>query len=241
MEKDGTVGQVAALFGIAPSTVRYWDDQGLLRFGRNEENNYRVPNVFTLLDVCDVMFYRALSLSVKDIRRLPNLDVAALRALMDDSEAELERKIEAMEASIHRIQRKRELLNRLETLRAAPLDVVRAKLPPVESFGFTETATARAYAADPHNGAILVEADGGAPVYGMLGGGKLRPGDAQERTYLHGLFSTSAADPAENDARRFWTRAGELGRRPGTLVGQYLATAFEGGRRDFYEAWMELL
>ena len=47
MKKDDCIAAVARLFGVAPSALRYWDRIGLVRFERDEQNNYRRPCVQT--------------------------------------------------------------------------------------------------------------------------------------------------------------------------------------------------
>ncbi len=42
MKKMYTIGQVSELFDLPKSTIRYWDEQGLIRSSRQEENDYRL-------------------------------------------------------------------------------------------------------------------------------------------------------------------------------------------------------
>ncbi len=57
MKEQKMVSQIASLLGVPASTLRYWDTEGLVRFERSDENQYRVPTVDTILDICDVMLY----------------------------------------------------------------------------------------------------------------------------------------------------------------------------------------
>ena len=41
MEKNYTIKDVSELLNIPKSTIRYWDEQGLISTTRNEENGYR--------------------------------------------------------------------------------------------------------------------------------------------------------------------------------------------------------
>ena len=36
--------KLADLFHVAPSALRYWDNEGLIRFERSTDNNYRMPH-----------------------------------------------------------------------------------------------------------------------------------------------------------------------------------------------------
>ncbi len=46
-----TIGQVSELFDLPKSTIRYWDEQGLIRSSRQEENDYR------LFDIDDILCF----------------------------------------------------------------------------------------------------------------------------------------------------------------------------------------
>ena len=38
---DYHISEIARFFGLAPSTLRYWEEQGLLSTGRDAESSYR--------------------------------------------------------------------------------------------------------------------------------------------------------------------------------------------------------
>ncbi|NLB89682.1 MAG: MerR family transcriptional regulator, partial [Clostridiales bacterium] len=63
---ESNIGEVAKILGVAPSKLRYWDTKGLIRLERNQENNYRTFSFQTIMDICDVIFYRDLSISIED-------------------------------------------------------------------------------------------------------------------------------------------------------------------------------
>ncbi len=49
MKKMYTIG-ISELFDLPKSTIRYWDEQGLIRSSRQEENDYR------LFDIDDIFY-----------------------------------------------------------------------------------------------------------------------------------------------------------------------------------------
>lgn len=239
MKEISSIKEVAELFHVAPSALRYWDDAGLIRFERGEDNNYRIPDFHTLLDICDVLFYRGLSLPVKDIKRIPAMDTAALGALLRQNGEVLERELEAIRASIGRLRAKQALLDRLEALKAAGLVPERASLPAIRPFSFGDAQTVRDYADNPSLAFILLDpAAPDAPYYGIASGEKA---PSPERLYLKGLFRGATERLDHHDGSLFWKRARELGYTPGLLTGRYLASACEDQRYDYYEGWLELL
>ena len=85
MKHISRIKEVSELFHLPASALRYWDDEGLIRFERSKDNHYRCPTSQTMLDICDVIFYRSLSLSIKEIKSIPGMCV-------DKASAELTRK-----------------------------------------------------------------------------------------------------------------------------------------------------
>ena len=71
------------LFHLPASALRYWDDEGLIRFERSKDNHYRCPTSQTMLDICDVIFYRSLSLSIKEIKSIPGMCVEDVDHTLD--------------------------------------------------------------------------------------------------------------------------------------------------------------
>ena len=58
MKKMYTIGQVSELFDLPKSTIRYWDEQGLIRSSRQEENDYRLFDIDDIFMLYDIVFYR---------------------------------------------------------------------------------------------------------------------------------------------------------------------------------------
>ena len=69
MEKNYTIKDVSELLNIPKSTIRYWDEQGLISTTRNEENGYRTFDLEDLFKIYDIDFYRKMGIPIKDIKR----------------------------------------------------------------------------------------------------------------------------------------------------------------------------
>lgn len=79
-----TVHELAALAGVSPRTLRYYDRIGLLPPARLAPNGYRLYGPRQVADLQQILFYRALGLELKAIRPLLTADpdgrLAALQA-----------------------------------------------------------------------------------------------------------------------------------------------------------------
>ncbi len=249
MNRKNNISQVADLFHIAPSSLRYWDEKGLLRFERNEDNQYRVPSFQTLMDLCDVLLYRSLSLPLKKIGELPEMSLEELSTTLKESQEQLELRIRQWSDSLPKIRSKLEMIHRLEELRALPFTVEELALPAVCRLSFEDPRMIELYVNDPHQATVVLPAGRtGALDYGFFADAISGPipsdllstADFGPRPYLKGLFQVHSDDLSRHNGARFVTRAKELGFLPGPLIGRYLLSAFDGIRYDYYEAWLRL-
>ncbi len=70
MEKNYTIGEVSKLLNVPRSTIRYWDEQGLIHSNRHEENDYRLFDIDDIFQIYDIDFYRKLDVPIKQMKNL---------------------------------------------------------------------------------------------------------------------------------------------------------------------------
>jgi DNA-binding transcriptional MerR regulator len=102
---DHTVKQVANLAGVTRRTLHYYDEIGLLTPSSHGENGYRFYGEEAILRLQQILFYRELGLSLREIRAVldrPDFDV--LKALEMHRRA-LERKAERLRGLIATIEK----------------------------------------------------------------------------------------------------------------------------------------
>ena len=100
MKHISRIKEVSELFHLPASALRYWDDEGLIRFERSKDNHYRCPTSQTMLDICDVIFYRSLSLSIKEIKSIPGMCVEDVDHTLETNARRLEDQIRQMQMTI---------------------------------------------------------------------------------------------------------------------------------------------
>lgn len=64
------IGEIAHFFDIPVSTLRYWEDKGVLHPEKGRENRYREYTIEDLMTISDVVFYKNLGLQLKEIREM---------------------------------------------------------------------------------------------------------------------------------------------------------------------------
>ena len=99
-----TVKQLADLAGVTARTLHYYDEIGLLPPALVEDNGYRRYDQDSVLTLQQILFYRELGLSLKEIAEIihrPEFDI--LQALQDHK-AELRRRAQRLERLIETVE-----------------------------------------------------------------------------------------------------------------------------------------
>lgn len=56
------VGELSRFFHLSASTLRYWEDQGVITPQKNKNNQYRTYAVSDLMTIPDIIFYKSLGI-----------------------------------------------------------------------------------------------------------------------------------------------------------------------------------
>ena len=71
--KDGfQINEISKFFNVPASTLRYWEEMGVLAAKKNPENGYRIYTVSDLMTISDILFYKNLGIPLKKIRDMEN-------------------------------------------------------------------------------------------------------------------------------------------------------------------------
>ena len=113
------IKDAARYLGVAPSTLRYWEREGLVRAGRNRGNDYRQYALPALIDASEIAFYRRLGVPVRELAGYRTLSARDLDDALDRTARDVEQRIAELEAMRARLARQRALNARAEELEAA--------------------------------------------------------------------------------------------------------------------------
>ena len=245
MNEKESISKAARLFHVPASALRYWDHEGLIRFERDGENGYRRLTLNTLMDISEVMLYREMSISIKEIREIPSKDLAGLDETFQNNKKKIEDKIMDWEASLQKLAYKQKLLARVFELRKRGFEDRYGKLPAVERFSFDDEGMVQAFREDNNRSGVLVTFEPEPKLfYGIFtdaAQGELKSSDVKPKHYLNGLLLVDGEDWIWHNGLDFVREAERLGYRPGMLYGRFLISACEERRYDYYEGWLELL
>lgn len=226
MKQENYLSEIAKIFGIRASALRYWESEGLLKFERNRENNYREPTMQNMLAVYDILFLRSLSIPVDKIRTCFASSLKEISDVFEENERTLSLRIAELESSLVRLKKKSAAIRRIAELRARGSACVYERLPAFHPFAFTGQKSAREFVSEYARLGVCIRSHGEEPQFLVFEKNRF----AEEKRYMNGLLSLDTATQQVIEAP-----AG------GKIYGKYLVTATENGvRQDFYEAFAEI-
>lgn len=117
-----TVGEISKALGISTEAIRYYVKEGIITPRRNQENQYWEYSSDDLMKLTDIMFYRSMGLTMKDIKQIMlGSSLEEIAGVMDVRKQELLKEIKKNvdylnELAVWESEYKREvsLLNRFE-------------------------------------------------------------------------------------------------------------------------------
>lgn len=71
-----SVGEISKALGISNETIRHYVQEGIIAPHKNPENNYWEYSSEDFIRLSDVLFYRSVGLSIKEIKRIMNDDIS---------------------------------------------------------------------------------------------------------------------------------------------------------------------
>lgn len=250
-----SIKEAAALLGVTPSTLRYWEDEGLIGSSRSKTGNYRMYSIHDLFAASYVSFYRNMGVPVKTISA--NQDDS-----LDDIVAMLDATQEAVDAQLCRLERVRDRLRTQALLARHASDLlgqgVRLADPSAKLFAAYDPASVaqrRALLRDSQRYAVLISAErpdtmvegcidfpGDAPA---VGEGEVpdilwdRKEEARAGvTYYEGVAFSEKGGFVFVDAGRLSAEVRACGAEPLYALAHFLVSANFDGRKDCYRVWV---
>ena len=244
MKKVDSIGRVAEKLNIAPSTLRYWDKEGLIHFTRNDENNYREINFKTIMDICDIMLFREISIPIKEIKEYQNYDLDDMEKGLKKGKVNIIKQIKELEKIVSKIEYREKMIFKLDNLKEENFKIEENRFDSIYSFDFDNQEYARIYLEDPYKIFALKKGDNFQ--YGIIDSAGeekklIRKSDKGNKKFIKGLFKVNSENTEDTNIHEFVEYANSLGYKYGFLIGNYIISVMEDKKYDYYEGWLELL
>ncbi len=97
MNEKWTIGEVAKLFDVSTDTLRYYEKIGIISPHKSDENGYRYYSYDEIVVLMDILFFRNMELSVKDIRNIiTKMNVGDIKNILYQNQRIVENRIEEL-------------------------------------------------------------------------------------------------------------------------------------------------
>lgn len=244
MDTIRRIKEISDILHLAPSTLRYWDREGLLRFERDQDNQYRRFSFQSMMDICDIILYRSLAIPIRELKNLPTTGLPELEEVLETNKEKMLEKMAELQQTIVKIDNKLEMIRKIEALNEAGETLVTAQLAAVKEFRFQDEALVQRYLQAPDESVIVLRTDDAYQVhYGVFMDADefiLREKDPEARQYLQGLVKVETENTTQHNAAALIETARRQGFKTGMIIGRYLLTAGGDVRYDYYQALLEV-
>ncbi|MEG0791741.1 MAG: MerR family transcriptional regulator [Gordonibacter sp.] len=239
------IKEAAHHLGVAPSTLRYWEQKGLVRSGRNPANDYRRYALHDLITISEIAFYRRLGVPVKELRNYRTISLDELDATLDRTQKEVEQRLAELKDMQVFLERQRALNAQAVALQRAGMQPGTPVPQRLSAIDYDDPGLWLLLIDQPWRYGVVIEADEPNLVLESLT--DLPPSEETrwERAPEsdRGLECLLRIDPDTDasNAPELFAHAAQHGMQPERIVASYLLTAAEseGGLRwDYYRAWV---
>ena len=237
---------VADAFGIPKSTLRFWEDEGLLRVRRNDQNDYRVYDGLSLGDLSFLLLLRNTGIPLKEMKNVRRTGEAEIMELLDQCNHALESQIAALlRQQANLLQLQKNLLT-IRKLRQQPYiwseppfaRIVGLELDdPANWMRIVEDGGHYAYLLDSDDPELNLAGVASSTIEGHLIWEKAEHPQAK---YLSCLAPVEFAEAYAFDFSRQIEDVRRMGHKPGRILLLYLMTLTSDDPFEYYQMWIEV-
>lgn len=249
-----TISEASQLLGIPASSLRYYEDEGLITPDRVEGSSYRAYSVDALTEMSDILFYRSIGVPVKSIPELMNSPIENTVQVIDEAISETARQIQELTQKLEHLSMYNQRVRKYYMARSLGSTIVeRPEIDALYSFGMKDKDSLRVYLDDMGTSYGVFIEDANRPhIYEdcapkptqLKTSKKLWDASTGARRYYQCLMRTDYCQAQHNNVAEHVRAMEEMGLRAGALASQFLAFDYsseEGKRFDYYLAWIEII
>ena len=243
------IGEISRFFDVPASTLRYWEDMGVLHPLKDSENHYREYTIEDLMTISDIIFYKNLGLSLKQIRGMESAAPMQHSRLFMEKLSELEEQQKLLQERIEKLRCHMKAIQMMDELRQNPYRKTDIDTECIVSFDLIERDKLRHYIDNPYlysrvqysnhpekeQRGLTIPADltGQFPDSQILW-------KKQSNQYIAFLMKEEATDGFPNDLQKHLLHI-QSSHKTGSIISRFLLCAQEDGKvYDFYKTYVEI-
>lgn len=244
------IGEISRFFDVPASTLRYWEEMGVLNPLKDSENHYREYTIEDLMTISDVIFYKNLGLQLKQIRGMESTTPAQHGRLLMEKLAELEQQQKLLQKRIEKLHCHMKAIQMIDELVQNPYQETDIDADCIVSFDLIEGDKLRQYIDNPYlysrvqHSAHLEKEQRGLTIPSNLK--EQFPNSQilwkkQGSRYITFLMKEEITDGFPNDLQKHLLYI-QSNHKTGAMISRFLLCAQEDGKvYDFYKTFVEIL
>lgn len=250
MECVFQIGEISKFFDIPASTLRFWEEAGVLVPHKRTENQYRVYTVSDLMTISDILFYKSLGIPLKQIRDMEQMGIESHQDICLRQMEMLHQQQRVLEQRMQKLQYHMEALNTISQLQKMNYKEVEIDVDCIVPFELIEIEKLRQYINNPylysrvqHSSHIEQEQRGLSITYRQKEQGDYRNiiWEKESGRYVVCLMKEEIAPGYPNDLPEHLA-AVQKKYQTGYVISRFLACAQENGKTyDFYKTYIEIM
>lgn len=251
MEQQFHIGQIARFFDLPASTLRYWDEVGILTPHKNHTNSYREYTVSDLMTISDIIFYKNLGISLQQSGAMEQAEPEEHTRLLCGKIEALERQQLEIAQRIQKLHNHLAAIETLGKLRQCPFSAAEIDTDCIVSFDLNEIDKLRQYMENPylysrvqHSDCLAIEHRGLTVPRAQR---SAIPSDqilwerSADSRYVACLVQESVPDDYRSNLPELLSHI-QKNHQTGTIISRFLLrAAAEDVVYDFYQTFVEIL
>lgn len=249
---------VSKLLNIPKSTLRYWEQQGLIQAKRGE-NNYRYYDDRYVVDVSDILLLRKLNVPIHEINRVKMMCPAELEDFYENLSENIDAQIEFLHQTKKLTEKRRKLVYHIQKVRNNQYTTVNftdLNIPDsIQRFDITQRDTIQNYLDRPFDSQYVLFWSPGS--YSNYQEGWIRrkddlltdllwtPGEKNKKhKYLRCLLEGDGIDNHTNNLQEHLQYMHKHNLTPGHVIATYLHEAYSREQQkilSYYDTYIEVL
>lgn len=250
MKHTFNIGELSDFFKLPSSTLRYWEEKGILHPNKNPENQYREYSLSDLMSLSDIIFYKSLGISLKQIREMDTVTPAEHETLFQNKIQQLETERQELEKRIQKLHCRLSAIESLWQLELHPFSKTDIDTECIISFDLLEKEKLQQYIENPylysrvqHSHNLSVEQRGLTITTEQINAFSSHPKlwVKNHSTYVSCLMKENVSENFTNNLPELLAHV-QRKYKTGYIISRFLLRAREENSLfDFYKTFIEIL
>jgi len=247
MEDKFNIGLISKTLGIPKSTIRYWESEGLINLERNFSNDYREFSVSTIFEILDILFYRNLDISIKELKQIEDKSTEDIENILLKNKQNINNQIKNLKKTNKLIEERLEQIQKFYYLINNPYEVIDniENINAVIEFEINNKEIINKYSSAPGHFVYYIDKEKDVFKYGFItdtikkGYNVLWKNENKNVKYTKFILKQDYYS-LDTDLNTHINKLKELGYTSGKLIARYMLTSYDKRKYDYYEAFMEI-